>query len=68
VKKPNTSRGLGEKISRHKRYANHYRVLQGSKCKTAITSSPTSALRPAADRGIGRLIPAPWVVSGSVEA
>jgi hypothetical protein len=36
------SRGLGEKIARHKRYANHYRVLQGSKCKTVITSSPSS--------------------------
>jgi hypothetical protein len=34
AKKPNTSRGLGAKIARHKRYANHFRVLQGSKCKT----------------------------------
>jgi hypothetical protein len=35
LKASNRSRGLGAKIARHKRYANHYRVLQGLICKAA---------------------------------
>jgi hypothetical protein len=39
VQKPNRSRELGAKVTRHKRDANHYRVLQGSNRKAAILSS-----------------------------
>jgi hypothetical protein len=39
VQKPNRSRELGAKVTRHKRDANHYRVLRGSNLKAAILSS-----------------------------
>jgi hypothetical protein len=61
AKEPNTSRGLGAKIARHKRYANHYRVLQGSKCKTTEL-----LLLPLTDRELGQpKSPASWASRSS---